>query len=91
MCRARGVPGRTSLGAVWETHLAPLLARAPDLTGLTLLEYLEDTFPGEYDGRILRTLQRRVQHWKAVHGPDKGDSPFVLLEYALYRQNTLCF
>ena len=49
-------------------HLAPLLAQAPDLTGLTLLEYLEDTF---YDGRIL-TLQRRVQHWKAVHGPDKA-------------------
>ena len=60
------------LDAVWETHLAPLLAQAPDLTGLTLLEYLEDTFPGEYDGRVLRTLQRRVQHWKAVHGPDKA-------------------
>ncbi len=60
------------LSEVWETHLAPLLAQAPDLTGLTLLEYLEDTFPGEYDGRILRTLQRRVQHWKAVHGPDKA-------------------
>ena len=60
------------LGGVWETHLAPLLAQAPDLTGLTLLEYLEDTFPGDYDGRILRTLQRRVQHWKAVHGPDKA-------------------
>ena len=52
--------------------MAPLLAQAPDLTGLTLLEYLEDTFPGDYDGRILRTLQRRVQHWKAVHGPDKA-------------------
>ena len=60
------------LGGVWETHLAPLLEQAPDLTGLTLLEYLEDTFPGDYDGRILRTLQRRVQHWKAVHGPDKA-------------------
>ena len=60
------------LSGVWETHLAPLLAQAPDLTGLTLLEYLEDTFPGDYDGRILRTLQRRVQHWKAVHGPDKA-------------------
>ena len=31
------------LSGVWETHLAPLLAQAPDLTGLTLLEYLEDT------------------------------------------------
>ena len=36
------------------------------------MEYLEDTFLGEYDGRVLRTLQRRVQHWKAVHGPDKA-------------------
>ena len=60
------------LAAVWELHLVPLLARAPDLTGLTLLEYLEDTFPGQYDGRVLRTLQRRVQQWKAVHGPDKA-------------------
>ena len=60
------------LAAVWETHLVPLLEQAPDLTGLTLLEYLEDTFPGKYDGRVLRTLQRRVQHWKAVHGPDKA-------------------
>ena len=34
------------LSEVWETHLAPLLAQAPDLTGLTLLEYLEDTFSG---------------------------------------------
>ena len=33
---------------------------------------MEDTFLGEYDGRVLRTLQRRVQHWKAVHGPDKA-------------------
>ena len=60
------------LAAVWESHLVPLLARAPALTGLTLLEYLEDTFPGQYDGRVLRTLQRRVQQWKAVHGPDKA-------------------
>ena len=60
------------LAAVWESHLVPLLARAPELTGLTLLEYLEDTFPNQYDGRVLRTLQRRVQQWKAVHGPDNA-------------------
>ena len=60
------------LVAVWETHLVPLLERSPDLAGLTLLEYLEDTFPGQYDGRVLRTLQRRVQQWKAVYGPDKA-------------------
>ena len=52
--------------------LTALLERAPDLTGLRLLEYLEDTFPGEYDQRVLQTLQRLVQHWKAVSGPDKA-------------------
>lgn len=33
------------LEAVWQSDLVPLLDREPDLTGLTLFEYLEDTFP----------------------------------------------
>jgi len=48
-----------------------LLQKEPDLTGLTLLEYLDDTFPGQYEQSVLRTLQRRVKHWRAVHGPEK--------------------
>ena len=59
------------LTTVWDEHLVPLLEREPELTGLTLLEYLQDTFPDQYDQTILRTLQRRVRHWKAVHGPEK--------------------
>ena len=59
------------LTAVWDEHLLPLLEREPELTGLTLLEYLQDTFPDQYDQTVLRTLQRRVRHWKAVHGPEK--------------------
>ncbi len=59
------------LTTVWDEHLVPLLVREPELTGLTLLEYLQDTFPDQYDQTILRTLQRRVRHWKAVHGPEK--------------------
>lgn len=57
------------LAAVWESELVPLLERDSKLTGLTLLEYLEDHHPGEYDNAILRTLQRRVKQWKALHGP----------------------
>lgn len=60
------------LEAVWQSELVPLLEREPDLTGLTLFEYLEDTFPDQYEQSILRTLQRRVKHWRAVHGPEKG-------------------
>lgn len=57
------------LSAVWESELVPLLQREPELTGLTLLEYLEDHHPGRYDNSVLRTLQRRVKQWKALEGP----------------------
>ena len=59
------------LEAVWETELEPLLRAEPALTGTTLLEYLEEHYPAHYDQRVLRTLQRRVKQWKALHGPDK--------------------
>lgn len=59
------------LEAVWETELVPLLEREVQLTGLTLWEYLEDEYPGQFPYRVLRTLQRRVKHWKATQGPDK--------------------
>ena len=57
--------------AIWETELAPLLESQPDLTGLTLWEYLEDKYPSQFSYTLLRTLQRRVKHWKATQGPDK--------------------
>ncbi|WP_143057426.1 hypothetical protein [Nitrosomonas sp. Nm51] len=57
--------------AVWETTLVPLLANEPGLTGTTLWEYLEDLYPGQYPERHLRTLQRRVKHWRATQGPAK--------------------
>ena len=57
------------LAAVWDSELVPLLEGDAELTGLTLLEYLEDHHPGEYGNSILRTLQRRVKQWRALHGP----------------------
>jgi len=59
------------LEAVWERELLPLLEAEPELTGITLLEYLEEHYPTVYDQRVLRTLQRRVKQWKALSGPDK--------------------
>jgi transcriptional regulator with XRE-family HTH domain len=59
------------LEAVWDSELLPLLEAEPELTGITLLEYLEEQYPALYDQRVLRTLQRRVKQWKALHGPDK--------------------
>jgi hypothetical protein len=37
---------------------------------MTLYEHLLEQYPGKYEG-VLRTLQRRVQQWKAAHGAPK--------------------
>jgi hypothetical protein len=60
------------LNAIWESELVPLLEKEPRLTGLTLWEYLEDEHAGQFPYSVLRTLQRRVKHWKATQGPDKA-------------------
>ncbi len=57
--------------AVWTSHLEPLLLSEPDLTGTMLWEHLDDQFPDQYPEKLLRTLQRRVKHWRATQGPAK--------------------
>ncbi|MBD2091530.1 IS21 family transposase, partial [Microcoleus sp. FACHB-1515] len=63
------------LAQVWNSELEPMLRREPKLKPMTLFEYLQDRYPGQY-GQVLRTLQRRVQAWKALH----GESPPVMFE-----------
>ena len=52
-----------------------MLRREPRLKPMTLFEYLQEQYPGQYP-QVLRTLQRRVRTWKAVHGP----TPEVMFE-----------
>jgi hypothetical protein len=59
------------LEAVWQTELLLLLENEPKLTGTTLLDYLQEHYPEHYDQTILRTLQRRVKQWRALHGPER--------------------
>ena len=59
---------RDPLAAVWESELEPMLRREPRLKPMTLFEYLQEQYPGQYE-QVLRTLQRRVSTWKALHGP----------------------
>ena len=56
------------LSDVWESELEPMLRREPRLKPMTLFDYLQEQYPGQYR-QVLRTLQRRVRTWKAVHGP----------------------
>jgi hypothetical protein len=46
-----------------------MLEKAPQLEPQTLLLHLERTFPGQEWYRRKRTLQRRVEQWRALHGP----------------------
>ncbi len=69
-------PGRT-----WRTRpdpfeldwpeLAARLADAPELEAKALFEDLLARHPDRYQEGQLRTFQRRVKQWRAIHGPDK--------------------
>jgi hypothetical protein len=59
------------LAEVWDSVLVPLLEKAPQLEPQTLLLHLERTFPGQEWYRRKRTIQRRVEQWRALHGPAK--------------------
>ena len=59
--------------AVFENEVAPLLAadHAGVLEATTLLGELNRRHPEQFSLSQLRTLQRRVRQWRALHGPDK--------------------
>ena len=57
--------------SVWETELVPLLEAEPKLQARTLLERLQAKYEGKYPNKLLRTLHRRIQQWKAISGPEK--------------------
>ena len=59
------------LAEVWDSVLVPMLNKAPELEPQTLLLHLEQLFPGQEWFRRKRTLQRRVENWKALHGPER--------------------
>ena len=58
---------------VWEEEILPLLQgeAAGRLRATIIVESLEDKFPGRFSVSQLHTLQRRLQDWRAVHGPDQ--------------------
>jgi hypothetical protein len=60
-------------GAVFESEVVPLLAADHEgvLEATTLLAELHRRYPAEFGLNRLRTLQRRVRQWRALHGPDK--------------------
>ena len=41
------------------------------LKATTIIEWLEERNPGRFSASQLRTLQRRLQDWRALHGPEQ--------------------
>lgn len=75
------LPSELKAPRVWRTREDPFiedwaevqkrLEDAPELEGKTLFEYLTAKHPGRYEPGQLRTLQRRVQEWRAKEGPER--------------------
>lgn len=59
------------LAVVWDAEVVPLLRSDAQLNAVTLLEEMQRRHPGEYGAGVLRTLQRRMRQWRAVHGGER--------------------
>ena len=55
---------------VWEQMRGQLRAN-PGLEAKTLFADLQRRYPGQFAEGQLRTLQRRIKHWRALEGPSK--------------------
>jgi hypothetical protein len=55
---------------VWE-RIREQIAANPGLEARTLFEALQRQHPGKFADGQLRTLQRRLKHWRATAGPER--------------------
>ena len=54
---------------VWP-ELEDMLVLSPELEAKTLMDWLLERYPDQFEESQLRTLQRRVRDWKAFYGND---------------------
>jgi Mu transposase, C-terminal domain len=65
-CRRRPDP----LEAVWDSEIVPMIANAPGLRPIAVLEEIRRRHP-EIGAGVRRTLERRIRNWRALNGPDR--------------------
>jgi hypothetical protein len=56
--------------AVWP-KIGELLENNHGLEATTIFDWLQRKYPGKYQDGQLRTLQRKIKHWRATEGPSK--------------------
>jgi len=55
---------------VWP-EVQERLEAEPRLQAKTLLDWLQDRYPGQFPDSTRRTFERRVRRWRSTHGPAK--------------------
>ena len=82
---------RDPFADVWGEAVVPLLERDEEgkLQATTVLACLEERYPGRFGKAQLRTLQRRLRDWHALHGPDQ--EVFFLQEHSPGREAQVDF
>ncbi len=58
------------LAAMWDAEIVPMLTSTPGLRPVAVFEEMLRRHPDLAPG-IRRTLERRVRHWQALHGPER--------------------
>lgn len=79
--QAAALPSQLKRPHDWKTRIDPFeedwpwvvsqLERDPALQGSTLFALLCERHPGRYQPTQVRTLQRHIQQWRVLHGPDR--------------------
>ena len=68
--QARGRRRPDPLEPYWDAEVVPILKAAPGIRVIGVLQELRRRHP-EIGGNIRRTLERRIQGWRAIHGPEQ--------------------
>ena len=59
------------LEAVWEPIVLPLLQSIPKITAVGIFDQLCANYSDLFDTGSRRTLERRINHWRQLHWPEK--------------------
>src|SRR6478609_5839892 len=72
-CQKRAPRGRRRpdpLAEYWDSEIVPMLRASPGLRPITLLLEMQRRH-ASFPDLLRRTLERRVRHWQALHGPER--------------------
>ena len=58
------------LALYWDVEIVPILEAAPGIRAIAVLDELRRRHP-DLNANIRRTLERRINAWRALHGPER--------------------